>query len=72
MYSIEVQDRRAIGGAMIVIIRRGTSCVGVGASRQQGNGAKRAALDSALTEVRLRRRAGQFRPGAGPHFEPVF
>ena len=71
-YKIEIQDRRPKGGAMVVIIRRGTSCIGVGACRALDSTAKRSALDSALTEVRLRRRAGQFRPNAGPHFDPVF
>jgi hypothetical protein len=59
VYRIEVIDRRGDGGPWVVFIRRHESriAIGVGADRH----ALRAAVASAVSEVRYRRRAGQFR-----------
>jgi ribosomal protein S12 methylthiotransferase accessory factor YcaO len=63
VYRVEIRDQRAEGGSYVVLIRRssfpdvGPSCVGVGAGRRD----PKAAIASAMREVRYRRRAGQFR-----------
>lgn len=67
MYRITVLDNRPNGGALTVLVRRSSairgvspSCIGVGASRQT-TGALASAMRSALSEVRCRRKVGQFK-----------
>lgn len=56
-YSLRIEDRRQRGGAWLVFVRRGESPIGIGASHSS----LALAVRDAMSEVRYRRRAGQFR-----------
>lgn len=59
MYRIAIDDRRAEGGPFVVYVRRNGSRLAVGVGADSHSLAS--AVRYALAEVRLRRRAGQFR-----------
>lgn len=58
-YRVRFEDRTANGGAFVVFVYRGSSCVGVGASREK----RWKAWRWAHAEVRHRRLLGQFESG---------